>query len=516
MAETNESYFRRYLVDPTGIDSNTPKYSEIVQGPPGPVGPQGPIGPPGPSTGVPGPPGPTGPKGDTGNTGPQGPAGPQGIPSNVQEEGSVLPTRLAINFTGAGVLATDDVANNRTNVAIPGGGVSSVFTRTGAITAQTGDYLASQVTNAVDTTVVYNNPVWIGNLAFSKLTGSPAFVNTFNSRSGFVAPVTGDYTAAQVTNAVDTTQTYNNPAWITGLAWSKITSAPAFLTSLTPWTSNINGANFDLTGVGSLSARQLAALNGRSSLIAASEPYALQVQYNGSTNGYFIGSNTTSDLVLSNSGGIERARLTAAGNFNVGGVIRSTAGTNPTSGAGIELSYQSGTSFIFSFDRDAATFKPMAITATTLNVAATSGIVLQPSSGNVGIGVGNPTHTLHLGTDDAAKLTTTTWSVTSTEKVKQNIMDLLGGLDIIKKLRPIEAEYNGLNNTPKGQRLVSLIAEEVQKILPNTVTAHKGKLSEKDAEETDILQFNPHEVIFHLILAVQQLAKQLEETKAHA
>lgn len=40
--------------------------------------------------------------------------------SQVQDEGSDLPSQSNINFTGAGVTASDDAANGRTNVAIPG------------------------------------------------------------------------------------------------------------------------------------------------------------------------------------------------------------------------------------------------------------------------------------------------------------------------------------------------------------------------------------------------------------
>lgn len=50
--------------------------------------------------------------------------------------------------------------------------VTSVFGRTGAITANTGDYTAAQVTNAVDQTGSYANPAWISSLASSKITGS--------------------------------------------------------------------------------------------------------------------------------------------------------------------------------------------------------------------------------------------------------------------------------------------------------------------------------------------------------
>jgi hypothetical protein len=59
------------------------------------------------------------------------------------------------------------------NPASGGGAVSSVFGRSGAIVSQTGDYTAAQVTNAVDGTASYNNPAWITSLAYSKLSSAP-------------------------------------------------------------------------------------------------------------------------------------------------------------------------------------------------------------------------------------------------------------------------------------------------------------------------------------------------------
>jgi len=53
-----------------------------------------------------------------------------------------------------------------------GGAVSSVFTRTGAVTAQSGDYTAAQVTNAVSTLGSYADPSWLTSIAGSKVSGS--------------------------------------------------------------------------------------------------------------------------------------------------------------------------------------------------------------------------------------------------------------------------------------------------------------------------------------------------------
>ena len=193
-----------------------------------------------------------------------------------------LPQRSYLNFSGLGVLASDDVANNRTVVTISGGGggaVASVFGRAGDVVALAGDYTAAKVTNAVDSSSAYANPTWITSLGWSKITGAPAIfadptttkgdliargtaapatrlgvgadglalvadssqplgvkwatvssggsVSSVFGRTGVVVANAGDYTAAQVNNAADITQSYANPAWITALAWSKITGAPA-------------------------------------------------------------------------------------------------------------------------------------------------------------------------------------------------------------------------------------------------------------------------------------------------
>jgi hypothetical protein len=139
-------------------------------------------------------------------------------------------------------------------------------------------------------------------------------------------------------------------------------------------------------------------------------------------------------------------------------------------------------------------------------------IALQPVGGHVGIGMssvlGSITYNLQLGADSASKPTTSTWTVPSDSRLKRNVKDLVGGLDVITRLRPIEAEYNGAMGLPEGERILSFLAEEIREILPGTVKSHRGKLRETDTEETDILDFNIHEVLIHLVLAVKQLAQK--------
>lgn len=61
--------------------------------------------------------------------------------------------------------------------------------------------------------------------------GAPV-VSVFG-RIGNVVAVAGDYTAAQVTNAISALGSYSDPTWLTTLSWSKITGAPAYEQPLT-------------------------------------------------------------------------------------------------------------------------------------------------------------------------------------------------------------------------------------------------------------------------------------------
>ena len=140
-------------------------------------------------------------------------------------------------------------------------------------------------------------------------------------------------------------------------------------------------------------------------------------------------------------------------------------------------------------------------------------LLLNPDGGLVGIGMTNPTYLLQLPTDSAAKPTTNTWSVPSDMRLKRNVQPFEGGINVIRALDPIIGEYNGKGGTPEGGRVVSLDAARLREILPHAVSSSRAKLDPEDAEETDILGVNTHEIFYHMLRAIQQLDRELEEVK---
>ena len=118
-------------------------------------------------------------------------------------------------------------------------------------------------------------------------------------RTGAVVAVNGDYTAAQVSNAVSVIGSYADPAWITSIDWTKIVNEPA--TFQTPWTQHIDGSGFSLSNTGDIGVGPTA----RMALLSAPTDGASD-----------SGALTFSTRYLGALG--ERVRIAADGRFGIG------------------------------------------------------------------------------------------------------------------------------------------------------------------------------------------------------
>ena len=147
------------------------------------------------------------------------------------------------------------------SVSTGGGAVSSIFGRSGAVTAQSGDYNFGQISGsvgssqlpgaggdvsgtltaatvagiqnrAVASTAPANGQALVWNSGAAAwqpgtVSGGGAVSSVFG-RTGTVTAQPGDYTAAQVTNALSQTGSYSDPSWLT-LTWSggRLTGIPS-------------------------------------------------------------------------------------------------------------------------------------------------------------------------------------------------------------------------------------------------------------------------------------------------
>jgi hypothetical protein len=135
------------------------------------------------------------------------------------------------------------------------------------------------------------------------------------------------------------------------------------------------------------------------------------------------------------------------------------------------------------------------------------------SGGNVGIGLASPGYLFQLASDSAAKPSTNTWTIASDIRTKRNIYRFEGDMNVIRALDPIVAEYNGKGQTPEGTRVVSFDAARLREIVPQAVSSVRGKLNPDDAEETDLLGVNTHEIFYHMLRAIQYLDREVSELR---
>ncbi len=123
------------------------------------------------------------------------------------------------------------------------------------------------------------------------------------------------------------------------------------------------------------------------------------------------------------------------------------------------------------------------------------------SAGYVGIGITNPTHTLQLGNDDAAKTTTTTWTTTSDGRLKNVVGTYDRGLAEILRINPIRYTYkknNALGIVVPGEH-IGIIAQDVQKVIPEAITV----------DSMGYLHYNGDPVIWASVNAIKEQQKEI-------
>jgi hypothetical protein len=138
-------------------------------------------------------------------------------------------------------------------------------------------------------------------------------------------------------------------------------------------------------------------------------------------------------------------------------------------------------------------------------------------TGNVGIGMSTqPGHLLQLGLDDAAKPSTSTWTIASDGRLKdpESIEPFTEGSELIKRLpQPVWFRYRRESGLPSDRRVAGWIAQDVAPVAPFMVRRTKQKLRETDAEETETLSLNTNELPYALVNSVRELLDASEQMK---
>lgn len=222
-------------------------------------------------------------------------------------------------------------------------------------------------------------------------------------------------------------------------------------------------------------------------------------------------------------------RITSAGNVGIGttmpGSFNSSANNlvvgNGTSNSGITIfGPTTGNSNIFFADGISSSDAYRGIIsyehtndAFAIYTAGLNERVRITSLGYVGIGM-TPSYQLQLSSDSAAKPGTNTWTIASDSRIKKDIKPFTDGLSVINNINPVWYKYNGQGGfAADGKDYIGIIAQDIEKIAPYTVSSFEAKLNPNDTTTTTLYNFNSHALTFNLINAVKEQQKQIEELK---
>ena len=141
------------------------------------------------------------------------------------------------------------------------------------------------------------------------------------------------------------------------------------------------------------------------------------------------------------------------------------------------------------------------------------------SNGNVGIGLSNPTFQLQLSTDSAAKPTSSSWSVTSDQRIKRNIVDadLQLCYDTVKSLKLKRFEWDpSWNATLPDRHSLGFIAQEVKQYFPKSVKLiETEQYPDFHTLDVDQLYNTMYGAIVNAITRKERLEKDIAELENH-
>lgn len=205
-------------------------------------------------------------------------------------------------------------------------------------------------------------------------------------------------------------------------------------------------------------------------------------------------------LILTNNG--EKIRVTTTGNVGIGNSSPSTSlhvyATNSGTPDGSVTNLMTGVTARFhnnSVGFDIGTYSNGAgfiQSRNTSNHAAFFDLILCPTGGNVGIGSASPTHRLYVTGNIYA---TGDVFAGSDIRIKTNVEQLTDCLDKVKMLNGYSYNKNGAE-----YRSIGLIAQEVEKIIPEVVS--------KNTDEMKGIDYG--QLVAVLVEAIKELNNKLE------
>ena len=150
--------------------------------------------------------------------------------------------------------------------------------------------------------------------------------------------------------------------------------------------------------------------------------------------------------------------------------------------------------------------------------------IITVANGRVGISHSNPTHSLHLGADAAAKPSTSTWTINSDARLKNVVESYDKGLQEVLQLNPITYHYKDVGNRVfkkevKETLSIGFTAQEVRKVFPECVSEEKDGYLSLDLHAVNVAYANAikelHRLTGEYSSEIKQLSSEAIEFKKY-
>lgn len=151
-------------------------------------------------------------------------------------------------------------------------------------------------------------------------------------------------------------------------------------------------------------------------------------------------------------------------------------------------------------------------------------MVLTPSTsvairGEVNIGTKLAGHKLTINNTagtalvvNGVAINTGGWATTSDRRVKKEIRPFNEGLQKLLLFDPVVYKFNGKGGTINNDKdYIGLIAQDVEKVMPELIMSQHIKLDTEDPEESDILGHDLSPLTFIFINSIKELNARLEK-----
>jgi hypothetical protein len=139
-------------------------------------------------------------------------------------------------------------------------------------------------------------------------------------------------------------------------------------------------------------------------------------------------------------------------------------------------------------------------------------IVMDLFNIRLGIGVLTPSYQLQLASNSAAKPGSSSWTIASDQRLKQDVKGFTDGLSTVREIKPVTFHYNAESGYDPAPEYVGVLAQELRNVAPYMV--HETQLTNSAGRTGDYLAVDLGAMDFVLVNAVKELDADLQATRA--